>query len=199
MVRPLENGWERMQDMKLLPSWIVDRLPINWWRPGNLHRVPGLQVHFCDDDHVRSIELNGNVVAKGRRLFPYGDLDSSVGEGGAVSDRYGAFPRSLTERERVVMQAMLTVSFPGVEELRAQLPALLVSGRCRCGCPTIDFSQPVELSGLRHVVNATVRGTNDGLVLFTSEGFLCSLEYAGTSDEHPDEFPAPDQLDVEPC
>lgn len=59
--------------MKLLPSFVVDRLPIDWWRPGNLRRIAGVELHFCDDDHVRSIELNGRLVAQGKRLFPYGD------------------------------------------------------------------------------------------------------------------------------
>jgi hypothetical protein len=57
--------------MKVLPAWLVDRLPLGWWRPGNLHRVIGGDLHFCDDDHVRSIEWNGRVIAQGRRLFPY--------------------------------------------------------------------------------------------------------------------------------
>ncbi len=61
--------------MRLLPSFVVDRLPIEWWRPGNHHRIAGVAVHFCDDDHVRSIELHGRVIAHGRQLFPYGHWD----------------------------------------------------------------------------------------------------------------------------
>ena len=57
--------------VRLLPTFVVDRLPDDWWRPGNLRRVLGLEVHLCDDDHVKSIEVNGRVVAQGRRLFPY--------------------------------------------------------------------------------------------------------------------------------
>ena len=61
--------------MRVLPSWLVDRLPINWWRPGNLHMFVGQEVHFCDDDHVRTIDWSGRIIAQGRELFPYGLWD----------------------------------------------------------------------------------------------------------------------------
>jgi hypothetical protein len=57
--------------MQLLPAWVVDRLPISWWRPGNLHHVSGGDLHFCAEDHARSVEWNGRVIARGKRLFPY--------------------------------------------------------------------------------------------------------------------------------
>lgn len=53
--------------MRLLPSSLVDRLPIDWWRPGNLRRFGPIEIHFCDDDHVRTVELNGKVVVTGPR------------------------------------------------------------------------------------------------------------------------------------
>ena len=58
--------------MRLLPPTLVDRLPIDWWRPGNLHRLGPIELHFRDGDHVRPIELNGRIVGQGRELFPYG-------------------------------------------------------------------------------------------------------------------------------
>lgn len=61
--------------VKLLPAFLVDRLPDDWWRPGNLRRGLGLEVHLCDDDHVKSIEVNGRIVAQGRKVFPYGRWD----------------------------------------------------------------------------------------------------------------------------
>lgn len=62
----------KLVQVSLLPAFLVDRLPLRWWCPGNLHRGAGLELHFCDHDHVRSIEVNGRVVAQGRHLFPYG-------------------------------------------------------------------------------------------------------------------------------
>jgi hypothetical protein len=61
--------------VKLVPTFVVDRLPVDWWRPGNLRRVLGGDLHFCDDDHVRSIEWNGRLIGQGREPFPYGHWD----------------------------------------------------------------------------------------------------------------------------
>ena len=58
--------------MNLFPAFLVDRLPVDWWRPGNSHRLGPVEVHFCDDDHVRMIEVNGTIVGQGRALFPCG-------------------------------------------------------------------------------------------------------------------------------
>ena len=57
--------------MAIVPAWLVDRLPLAWWTPGNLHQRFGCELHFCTDDHVRTVELNGRVVAQGKKLFPY--------------------------------------------------------------------------------------------------------------------------------
>lgn len=67
-----------METMQLLPAFVVDRLPSSWWRPGNLHFLASRVLHFCCDHApevphvVRSIELDGRVLARGRRPF---DLD----------------------------------------------------------------------------------------------------------------------------
>jgi hypothetical protein len=65
-------GYEReTRRVRLLPPSIVDRLPDRLWAPGNLRRLGPLALHFCDEDHVKSIEINGRCIAQGRRLFPY--------------------------------------------------------------------------------------------------------------------------------
>lgn len=51
-------------------------MPIDWWRPGNRYRLGPLEIHFCDDDHVRTIEVNHKVTGQGRTLFPYGRWDA---------------------------------------------------------------------------------------------------------------------------
>ncbi len=62
--------------MRFVPPVVVDRMPVDWWRPGNLHRLGPLEIHFCDDDHVRTIEVNHKVIGQGRTLFPYGRWDA---------------------------------------------------------------------------------------------------------------------------
>ena len=59
----------------LIPAWLVDRLPLRWWHPGNLHMLPGGDLHFCTDDWVRSIEWNGRVIARGKAPFPFDEWD----------------------------------------------------------------------------------------------------------------------------
>jgi hypothetical protein len=46
----------------------------------------------------------------------------------------------LTDRERAVLDALLNVSFDGVEPLREQAATVEVVHERDCGCPSIDFS-----------------------------------------------------------
>ncbi len=45
-------------------------------------------------------------------------------------------------------------------------------------------------------VNAAVRGTQDGLFLYTVGPWLGGIEYVGTSGHDPEEFPPADALSV---
>ncbi|WP_329426767.1 hypothetical protein OG339_42045 [Streptosporangium sp. NBC_01495] len=47
--------------------------------------------------------------------------------------------RRMTSEEQAVVLAMPAQDFPRSEELRAQVPAAVVAGRCTCGCATIDL------------------------------------------------------------
>lgn len=49
-------------------------------------------------------------------------------------------PRPMTPTERAVLEKVLSIDFVGVEQLRGQVEAALVVGRCDCGCPTIDLA-----------------------------------------------------------
>jgi hypothetical protein len=49
----------------LVPALVVDRLPAKLWRPGNVHA--GARLHFCVEE-TRTIEWNGRVVGRGRKL-----------------------------------------------------------------------------------------------------------------------------------
>lgn len=102
--------------------------------------------------------------------------------------------RPLTQRERDVLDALLSLEFEGVTELRLQAKRALVVGVCGCGCPSIDFYKEPGV-GMRVRVNAAIRGTNDGLFLFTLGDKLAGIEYAGVADEgDPPELPDPSLL-----
>ena len=106
--------------------------------------------------------------------------------------------RSLTQRERAVLDALLAADFEGVEQLRSEAENAVVIGGCECGCPSIDFyDQPG--AGMHVRVNAQVDGTPNGLFLYTVGGRLGGIEWVGTSDADPAEFPDPSTLVVAPA
>ncbi len=112
-------------------------------------------------------------------------------------------PRPLTERERSVLNALLSADFDGVEDLRRQATDVAVVGVCGCGCPSIDFVKGPGL-GMTLRVNASIRGSNDGLFLYTIEDpdrgeCLGGIEYVGVGEKAPAEFPPPDLLDLDPA
>jgi hypothetical protein len=47
-------------------------------------------------------------------------------------------PRPLSGNEQAVIARLLSVSFHGRVELRAELPFTTVEGRCGCGCATVN-------------------------------------------------------------
>jgi hypothetical protein len=105
--------------------------------------------------------------------------------------------RALTDRERSVLDALLSIEFDGAESLRRQAASARVVGECGCGCPSVDFHREPGL-GMQVRVNASILGTNDGLFLYQVGNRLGGIEYVGISDEgDPDELPSPDLLIVE--
>ncbi len=109
-------------------------------------------------------------------------------------------PRSLTERERAVLDALLGVDFPGAEKLRREATEVVVVGMRGCGCPSVDFS---HAHGMTIRINAAVSDSNDGLFLYTVEDpqqgeVLGGIEWVGIEETNPDEFPTPGLLDIQP-
>jgi len=47
--------------------------------------------------------------------------------------------RPLSEREREILDLLLSLEVPGIAELREQAPTAQVVGMCECGCATIDL------------------------------------------------------------
>ena len=84
----------------------------------------------------------------------------------------------------LLVLALLAVDFPGVEALRAQVPGTLVTGRCACGCPSVDLEPPTDAPLAAVVTTVPVEATAmgpygepEGLVmLFVHDGRLSYLE-----------------------
>lgn len=107
--------------------------------------------------------------------------------------------RALTERERAVLDAMLSVDFDGVDGLRREAEQATVVGGCGCGCPSIDFYKQVG-AGMRVRVNAATPGHFDGLFLYTVGGRLGGIEWVGSPEEgNPPEFPDPSTFTIMPA
>ncbi|SNT64634.1 hypothetical protein SAMN05421812_117154 [Asanoa hainanensis] len=108
--------------------------------------------------------------------------------------------RPLTQRERAVLEALLTVDFPNVDTLRRETAEVVVVDICGCGCPSIDF-QPGRGLGMTIRVNAGVRGSYEGLFLYTIEDpqrgeVLGGIEYLGVEETNPNELPSPELLNI---
>jgi len=111
-------------------------------------------------------------------------------------------PRALTERERAVLQMMLSPDFDGVEDLRRQAVEVAVVGGCDCGCPSIDFQQSRGM-GMQIRVNAGLAdGSHNGLFLYTVDDpergeLLGGIEWvAGEEGPDPAELPTPGTLTI---
>ena len=105
-------------------------------------------------------------------------------------------PRSLTERERQIVDVLLRRGGRGLDELRDQVPTLQVIAQCDCGCPTVEFATPMSRDdGLDVVAEATVEGSHDSVLLFaTHDGFLASIEYVWVGDAKPTVWPEAQRL-----
>lgn len=100
----------------------------------------------------------------------------------------------MTPAEREVLDFLLDGGFHGAAALRAQAKTARVTGRCGCGCPTIDLEVDVSLpvAHLDEPVEADAPG--GGLIVFADGGRLSCLEYWTTGDDVPAEFPPLDRI-----
>ncbi len=116
-------------------------------------------------------------------------------------------PRSLNEAEKQILGALLEPEFPGVVELRTQVPHTMVVGRCDCGCPTVDLAvsndvprSSVKVRARLAPVEAQVAPVKDEppgeIILFVDDGRLSSLEYVFYVDTPPSRWPSLDRLTV---
>jgi hypothetical protein len=120
-------------------------------------------------------------------------------------------PRALTAREQVILAGLLA-SPVATPELHRQAEAVLVTGECSCGCPSISLSVPEGLPraswplgtvGVRHGADADIVAeatAPDGfaldVILHISGGELVELEvWAGSFGGDPrTDLPDPSTL-----
>lgn len=113
--------------------------------------------------------------------------------------------RSLTRRERQIVDMLLSVEAAGIEELRSQVPYATVA-RWDCGCASFDVrvdSQRAPRSEITKspLIEATTVERDDyrttfDLLLWVDDGWLSGVEIVDYVDKHgdesPDEIPPPE-------
>ena len=110
------------------------------------------------------------------------------------------FPRPLDERERAVLNHLLAGDFPGSAELRRQAESAVVTGKCPCGCATIDLAVDASAAPAHVERNVPVESLSREadppfeILLFVENGRLSSLEIVTYADEPIRSFPPPAAL-----
>jgi hypothetical protein len=115
--------------------------------------------------------------------------------------------RPLSADERALVGRLLReFAPPEAIVLLPQLDHARVTGRCSCGCPTVDLTVPPEFRAEnscpeRPLADAfgRVNGKLVGVMLFQSGGLLCLLETYRLEDFGDDPFGLPALDTIQPC
>lgn len=113
--------------------------------------------------------------------------------------------RALTGREREIVDMLLSVDVPGVEELRSQA-AHATAARWDCGCASFDLRVDRERAPRSTITTSPAIETTTverddyrktfELLLWVDDGWLSGVEIVDYVDQHgdesPDEIPPPD-------
>ena len=112
--------------------------------------------------------------------------------------------RPLTKREREILEMLVAVDTPGIDELRAQVP-YVQAARWGCGCASFalwvdEERAPRSSISASPAIGASTRERDDvngtfDLLLWVKDGWLSSVEIVDYVDRHgdesPDEIPPP--------
>ncbi len=106
--------------------------------------------------------------------------------------------RPLTEREREILEMLLSVETSGIEELRAQVPHVQAA-RWSCGCASFDLKVDRERAPRSSItaspaVEAVTKERDDvnaafDLLLWIDDGWLAGVEIVDYVDRHGDDSP----------
>jgi hypothetical protein len=105
-------------------------------------------------------------------------------------------PRPLSPEERALAEFLLSVEFPGRDELKSQLESAEVVGLCECGCGTVDLAigGPAVRAVCSEPVPVEAYGSALDVLLFVREGLLCLIEIVDYEDKRPLPYPRPEDL-----
>ncbi|CAM5263775.1 hypothetical protein GCM10010329_03770 [Streptomyces spiroverticillatus] len=103
-----------------------------------------------------------------------------------------------------VLTALLDGPGPVLAALRAQVPYVRVTGRCGCGCVTVDLEvdRGAVAAAPGHDRPVVEAGYADdeygaGVLLFTAEGYVSGLEIYSASGDPVTEWPDAAGLEIE--
>jgi hypothetical protein len=112
-------------------------------------------------------------------------------------------PRRVNEEERAMLELILGGATEEAERLRAQVPELVVVGRCGCGCPTIEFETSIvstgsvsQLAGFEGTVPASGTEPPVDILVFVNDGVLSSLELVSYGDHVNSSWPPVESVQV---
>lgn len=103
--------------------------------------------------------------------------------------------RALTEGERAVIDRLLSVEFRDVEYFRRQVPAIVVTHECPCGCGTVRFEvdrdRAARAPSWQDGPDILVEGDRTSwLMLFQDGGWLTELEHVAGHGPNPEDLDA---------
>lgn len=116
-------------------------------------------------------------------------------------------PRSVEDRELDFLRSVCARDFPGARELRQQAERIVSVTPWTPGSASVDVSvsdtaPPAEVEPGVLPVDITVLDEQGDLfgevLLWTSAGYLCAVEYAWYGDTPPDTLPNPTTVTVSP-
>jgi hypothetical protein len=104
--------------------------------------------------------------------------------------------RALLPKEKALLEFLLSVDFPGRDELREQLDHVKVIWTCDCGCGTVTLrlKDQVPRAAVARYIPVEAHSKKVDVMLFVRDGQLFSLELAFHDQHSPKEFPDPEDL-----
>ena len=109
--------------------------------------------------------------------------------------------RNLTEKERMLLEALFAHGTPASKAYADQLPLVVAISRCSCGCPTIDLGVGNRAASLGSPTvilaeggGVSPEGISFGIILHGREGLISELEFYAIDGKGEFSIPDLDQI-----